>query len=472
MTTSDGAVGPPARARGGSLRFRLTALATLVVAAVLAIAAFAVLTVQRRQLTANLDASLAQRTDIIAGDFAFDMRAQIITATGEDRAVQLVVSDGRVLAASSNLTDEPPLTNPLTGNGDEVIRTRDDLPFDDDSYRVLSRRIQTSVGPAVLHVAENSDDLDEAIRNLAIALAATIPAVAAVLAALIWWLTGRALKPVDRMRAQVESISAANSGQRIGIADRDDEISRLGETMNRMLDRLADANDRQRRFVADAAHELRTPLTRIRTNLDIDLAQPDNADPADTVKAVRQEAIELQQLIDDLLHLARSDAGQTPHHREPVDLDDIVMQEIRDLRSTDPAASIDATNLSAAHLDANPEHLRRAIRNVLGNAVRYARTTITVTLAEQAELVELSVADDGPGIPDEHQERIFERFTRVQDARSRDDGGTGLGLAITRDIVEDHLGTITYDPDHRGARFVIRIPTGDRRGRQVAERAR
>lgn len=450
----------PSGSRVGTLRFRLTGLATVVVALVLMVSAIAVLAVQRRQLVANLDASLQQRADTIARQLDGDRSTAFLNTNDEDRAVQLVALDGHVLAATPNLAGAPALPIEISDTREDSFGTWDDLPLEDDSYRVLSRTVQTTAGPAILHVAENSDDFEEAVLTLAIALAGTIPAVVAILAALIWWLTGRALEPVERMRAQVDSISAAHSGRRVDTSDRTDEISRLGATMNRMLDRLADANERQRRFVADAAHELRTPLTRIRTNLDVDLAHPDTADPAETISTVRQETITLQRLVDDLLHLARSDAGESPRLREPVDLDDIVMQEIRELRTMSQTPTIDATLVSAAHLYANPEHLRRAIRNVLTNAIRHARSSITVALREFDSEIELSVIDDGPGIPAEHRERIFERFARVQDARTVDDGGTGLGLAITRDIVESHGGTIVYEPDHDGACFVIRIPTG------------
>lgn len=448
---------PPARTR--SLRFRLTAVATVVVTLVLAASAFALLVVQRRQLTANLDASLVQRADTVAAAFADDVTNTPLNSNDEDRAIQLVGTDGSVLVATSNLAGLPPLTTAPVDNADDVIETSDDLPLEDDSYRVLSRRIDTPEGPAVLHVAENSDDLEEAIRNLGLALAASIPVIAVLLAALTWGLTGRTLAPVDRLRAQVDAITAGNSNQRVQVPEHDDEIGRLATTMNHMLDRLTDANERQRRFVADAAHELRTPLTRIRANLDVDLAQPDTADPMATIETIHQETGELQQLVDDLLHLARSDAGQTPRYREPVDLDDIVMHEIRDLRAAQPTVMIDAGNVSAAHLAANPEHLRRAIRNVLVNAVRYADSTVSVTLNEHDTEIELSITDDGPGVPAVYREHIFERFTRIDDARTRDDGGTGLGLAITRDIIEDHGGTIEYDADHRdGARFILHLP--------------
>lgn len=446
----------------GSLRFRLTALATVVVALVLTITAVALSTVQRRQLLADLDAALEQRADLIAEDFAAAVASTPLNTNDEDRLIQLVADDGTILAATSNLAGAAALPDSLSDSRTQAIETRSDLPLEDDSYRVLSRRIDTAAGPAVLHVAENSDDLDDTVRNLQLALLITIPAVVATLAGLTWWLTGRTLKPVDRMRAQVDAISATNSAQRVDVTGRDDEIRRLGVTMNHMLDRLDEATARQRRFVADAAHELRTPLTRIRTNLEVDLAQPDTADPTATIATVREEAIGLQHLIDDLLHLARSDAGRTAAHLEPVDLDDIVMQEVRDIRSMHPMLRTDTTRVSAAHLDAVADDLRRAVRNLLTNAARHATSAITVDLSEAEGVVELSVADDGPGVPAAHRERIFERFTRVQDARTRDDGGSGLGLAITRAIVEGHGGTIAYtDGPDGGARFVVRIPLRD-----------
>lgn len=445
--------------KAGSLRFRLTAVATLVVGVVLAVSAFAVLTVQRVQLTANLDASLQQRADLIASDLAANNSTAALFSNDEDRAVQLVGVGGRVLAVTANLEGQPALSNPLGTGQFEVVRTRSDLPLEDDAFRVLSRRIETSSGPAVLHVAENSDDLRDAIRNLTFAFLAMVPTVAVALGALIWWLTGRTLNPVDRMRAQVDAITATRSDQRLLISERNDEISRLGATMNLMLDRLTAASERQRRFVADAAHELRTPLTRIRTNLDVDLAQPESADSLATLKTIRQETIALQSLLDDLLYLARSDANESPRHREPVDLDDIVMQEIRDIRSTNQGLAVDASNVSAAHLEANPQHLRRVVRNLLTNAVHYAESTIVVELSEHAGVVELAISDDGPGVPEPMHEQIFERFARVQDSRSRDDGGSGLGLAIVRDIVEEHGGTIIYDASHHpGARFLTRFP--------------
>ncbi len=270
------------------------------------------------------------------------------------------------------------------------------------------------------------------------------------------------------------AIADTNSPQRLELgsraAKRDDEISRLAATMNEMLDRLHEAGERQRRFVADAAHELRTPLTRIRTNVEVDLQQPDRADRDLTSRAVQEEAIGLQLLIDDLLLLARSDDGSAATPMRPLDLDDIVMREIRDFRSTmgvESAVAIDASAVSAAHLNGNGEQLARAVQNLLANAVRHATSSVRVELHEADDVVHLVVSDDGPGVPADQRETIFERFTRLDDARTRDTGGTGLGLAITREIVTEHGGSImctgtdTRAETLRGARFEISLPTND-----------
>jgi signal transduction histidine kinase len=443
--------------RNRTLRFRLTALATVVVAVVLALTAVVLLLVQHRQLTAGLDASLTQRADTLTAAFADGIEVAHVAGDTQDRAVQLVGPDGGVLARTANLAGVPPLPGPPDGTG-QVIRTRRDLPLEDDAYRVLTRSVDTAAGPAVLHVAEASGDLGDAMGVLTVSLAVTLPAVVALLAAMIWWLTGRALGPVEAIRAEVESITTAGSGHRVPVPVREDEIGDLATTMNRMLDRISDADERQRRFVADAAHELRTPLTRIRTTVEVDLAHPSRSDPPATNRTIREEAVALQGLIDDLLFLARSDAGHRSDHRETVDLDDIVMAEIRRQRIT-TTMRIDATGLGAACVEADPGHLTRAVRNLLDNATRHARSTVTVTLTERDGGIELTVTDDGPGVPPPHRDRIFDRFTRVDDARTSDDGGTGLGLAITKDIVTNHGGTIGYDTmwEH-GARFVVVLP--------------
>jgi len=170
--------------------------------------------------------------------------------------------------------------------------------------------------------------------------------------------------------------------------------------------------------------------------------------------------VRLQRLVDDLLVLARTDSAPTDAtHRETVDLDEIVLAESRRLAGH-TTHKVDTSAVSGAQLSGNSDQLTRAVRNLLDNANRYADSTVAVSLKESDHEVVLTIADDGPGIPSEEQDRIFERFTRLDDARTRETGGTGLGLAITHDVVTTHGGTITLENDP-GARFTLTFPLDD-----------
>ena len=239
----------------------------------------------------------------------------------------------------------------------------------------------------------------------------------------------------------------------------DDEISGLAQTMNGMLERVSTTVDRQRRFVADASHELRSPLTRIRSELEVDLAHPEVADPVATHRSVLEETIGLQRLVDDLLLLARSDANvPAPTVDEPVDLDDIVVRVARRAREATLVA-VEVPEVRVLRTRGDARQLTRAVANLADNAVRHATSRITLTLARQGDLAVLAVADDGPGIPADQRDRVFERFARLDEARPRATGGTGLGLAIAREIVEHHGGTLTIDGQRRsGACFIVALP--------------
>jgi signal transduction histidine kinase len=229
--------------------------------------------------------------------------------------------------------------------------------------------------------------------------------------------------------------------------------------MNTMLERVDDATQRQARFVADASHELRSPLTRIRSELEVDLAHTQGADLAATHRSVLEETVVLQHLVDDLLQLARTDAGAAPASApSPVDLDDIVLDLARRLRAGGRVA-VDIAGVTAVQVAGHAAQLARAVGNLADNAARHATSTVTLTLAEHDHSAVLTVSDDGPGIRPEDRERVFDRFTRLDDARTAATGGAGLGLAITRDIVARHGGTVAVDPDsHHGARFVVTLP--------------
>ena len=464
--------------RSGSIRFRITAMATLVVAIVLGAAALALIALQRQQLFANLDASLAQRADNYEESFLEDPEEQLsvfLNTSDEDRAVQLVDSDGRVLASTPNLSGVASLDNPVSVDRRQRIRSTNIPEIEDDSYRILTRMVETESGPAVFHIAQNIDDLNDVMRALTFSLGLAVPIVVGILAVLVWWLIGRTLRPVELIRAEVADISGTDLHRRVPVPEQEDEIERLATTMNEMLDRIDSAGRRQRQFVADASHELRSPLTRIRTEIEVDINQPDRADRFVTHKAVLDETVGLQKLLEDLLFLARSDEDQSHRPSQPTDLDDIVLEEVQTIRSdasrpdanggddgdSQPAV-IDISNVSAAHLDGDPNQLRRLVKNLVSNALRHAETTVFITLGERGDMVRLTVADDGPGVPTQARDRIFERFGRADGARAGSDRGVGLGLAIVSDIVERHGGTINYDDSQsKGACFVVDLPRGN-----------
>jgi signal transduction histidine kinase len=444
----------------GTIRFRITALAVLAVVVVLVTASTALVVAQRRLLTENLDDALEQRAGEIESLVVDGRLPSVLTGIDEDTVAQVVTADGEVLAATPNFTGQRVMARPIAESPPHTI---EDLPVDPphatDRYRLLVTEADGSGGSAYVYTAGLLEDVDESTAVLARSVLVVVPAAAALLGLVVWWLVGRTLRPVEAIRREVAEIGGSDLRRRVPVPDTDDEIARLARTMNDMLVRVDAAAERQRRFIADASHELRSPLARIRSELEVDLAHPEEADFARSHRSVLEETTGLQRLVDDLLHLARSDAGVTTSVRhEPVDLDDIVLRNVQWLRAA-RNGTIDISGVTAAQVVGDVDQLNRAVANLIDNAARHARSKITITLAEHDGEAVLTVADDGPGIPPEQHERVFERFTRLDDARAAATGGTGLGLAIVRDVVERHHGSVVIDPEYRvGARFIVTLP--------------
>ena len=263
------------RRRGGrmrfrSVRFRITALATLIAAVVLTACAVLVVAMVEQQLEDNLDHSLAQRADQVEAATLIDPGTALANTNQEDRFVQVLDADGGVLFASDNLAGRPAVVEPPSG--DQTASTHSDIPIEDDLYRVLVRRYSVDGVDRFVVVGENVDDVRDAVNALIAVLAVTIPTAVAVLAFAVWWLVGRTLRPVEQIRREVASIGLDQLGRRVPEPGTGDEIDRLAATMNEMLARLEESAARQRQFVGDASHELRSPLTRMRTTLEVDLA--------------------------------------------------------------------------------------------------------------------------------------------------------------------------------------------------------
>jgi signal transduction histidine kinase len=414
----------------------VTALAGLAVLGVLAVASVALVLTHRAALTDSLDETLAAQADAVALRLRAGETPERRDLASDDLAVEITRPGGGSAVVSGDL----PARLPAGGAAGTGLTTVD-LPGDGGRARLLVR----DVDGTTVRVVGSLEDVEESAGTLARGLAVAVPLTAGVLAGVLWWALGGALRPVEAIRAEVAAVSA----------DRLDR--RVPEPMNAMLDRLEESAARQRRFVADASHELRSPLARMRAELEVDREHPGSADPAGTARSVLDEVDALQRLVDDLLLLAQGDAGAAGPPEEAVDLDEVVGRLAARARAAGPA--LDTQGVRPVQVRGNPREVERAVGNLLDNAVRHARSRVTVTVVESSGTAVLTVADDGPGIAAADRDRVFERFTRLDEARSSDRGGAGLGLAIARDVAQRHGGDLRLDAGGpRGARFVLTLP--------------
>jgi signal transduction histidine kinase len=435
-----------------TVRFRITAIAVAAVVVVLVIVGVVLVQRQRAALIASLDQTLIRRADdIVAGIEEAGIPGQFASVGGEG-FVQLVSGTGTVIASTLNLAGEPALDLPQR-TGADFIGTVSGLSVDDDVFRFLSR----SLGDEQLYVATTFDVVAESTAALAGSLGLTVPIVVLFVAGLVWWLVGRTLEPVETIRTEVASIGSEDLSKRVPAPGTGDEIDRLAATMNQMLERLENSIDRQQRFVADASHELRIPLTRLRSELEMMLALAGEETDREGLSSLLEETISMQAMVQDLLYLARLEANMGIK-AVPVDLDDIVLEQLGSIEATNPV-EVRLGDFSAVLVRGDRRQLSRALANLLHNAQRHATGEIRVSLSESNGEAVLSVEDDGPGVPVDAAAHIFERFGRVDEARTADAGGTGLGLAIARDIVERHGGRLVLaNAGQPGARFEIHLP--------------
>ena len=286
-----------------------------------------------------------------------------------------------------------------------------------------------------------------------------------LIAASTWLTVGFVLRPVEAIRAEFADLSAHHLDRRVPVPRAGNEIARLATTMNDTLDRLETAVDQQRRFVADASHELRTPLAALRAELELALNRPESAHWPQVVSDALGDTLRLQHLTTDFLLLARLDAASTdaPNSRL-FDITELIRDELVRRRLPAHLTLVPHIEPGPVTVHGSSTLLSRVLGNLLDNAVRHATSTIAVRLTHHLDerAVVLDVQDDGPGIPLEDHQRIFERFTRLDEARTHDAGGTGLGLAIAHRITTLHHGTLTLQPASPGAHFTLRLPTTTR----------
>ncbi len=445
------------RPGGPSLRTRLVLLTTIGLAVGLAAGGVVLTVVLRIGLErASDDAARHVGQEVVA--LIDSDRLPDPVPAGGTTLVQVVDDQGRVLAASAGADRLVPalpvderaaaLDGPLTVPGARFGVL--------GPMRVVAVTAGDPQSPSTVVVATPAGDIDEAVRVVRLALIVGYGVLLAVLAAVAWRLIGATLRPVEQLRAGAEAITGAGTSGSLPVPDSRDEIRRLAETLNGMLDRLESSRQRQRAFVADAAHELRSPLASLRTQLEVAVATGDGPDIADLLAEVDR----LSGLVNDLLVLARLDDAAPPP-RQPVDLARTV-DEIAE-RFAGRRVPVTVDGAPAGRVEADPTAIDRAVANIVDNAVRCASTRVTLTTGPATTGAQVVIADDGPGIAAEDRQRVFERFVRLQDARDRDSGGSGLGLAIARELVEQQGGSVWIadaDPagDPPGLRVTVWLP--------------
>ena len=450
------------RRRFSSVRVRTTIAACAVVGTALVLSSFALVGILRHAMVQNVDGQIVLRAnDVAAAAGRNDLPSRLAGGTDDDTVVQAVSATGRVIAQSNGIRGDAPIASVRDAGARDVIRTVDHPPMGDGAaYRVLARRITTPHGPIVLLVGGSLEPTRDSINTVSAVLAVGVPALVLLMGGLAWWFVGRTLAPVETIRREVAEISNHALDHRIPEPGTADEIERLARTMNDMLERLEASRDREQRFVADAAHELRTPITNVRTQLEVALSHPETTDWTELSSSLVAQHVRMSALVDDLLLLARADDRKLGVPRHSVDLDEVILAAVGAIRARG-RVHVDLSGVAGGRVSGEREELERVVRNLLDNAERYATSTVRVELSQQGSVVELVVEDDGPGIAASDRERVFERFTRLDDSRSRAGGGAGLGLAIVREIVRAHHGTVGITAPAnglQGTRVTLTVP--------------
>ncbi|MEU8402193.1 HAMP domain-containing sensor histidine kinase [Nonomuraea sp. NPDC048892] len=366
--------------------------------------------------------------------------------------VQVVDVHNRVLNSSSDASTAVPLSRHRPPP-DARFQPYRECPQTGRCVLLQAIRLTPAPDASVVYAGLPEPDL-LATHQLEYAIAAGIVAVTATAAWAAWVLVGRALRPVEAIRARISQITVSDLSLRVPEPHGDDEISRLATTANHTLNRLEGAVEQLRQFASTTSHELRTPIAGMRTQLEEALLYPDDVDARDALRSALTTVGRLEAIVNDLLVLARLRAAD-PLPSAKVDLGELVAAEVRAQISPVP---IDVDAPAGLEIVGSRIQLIRVLDNLLANALRHAESGVEVSVEPARDGVAVTVADDGPGIPPAQRERVFDRFVRLDDGRRRDPGGSGLGLAISRDIAQAHHGTLTVEDSPRGARFVMWLP--------------
>lgn len=383
---------------------------------------------------------------------------------GEDILSEVIGPDGTVVASSEALNATSALSPSQLAAAREgvVFVDADAVQGIENQARLLARPVQTENGTFVVLAGASTGDRAETLSGLVTAFAVGGLLALLFASALGYGLATLAFRPVEKMRRRAGRITLERSGERLPLPGSDDEIARLGQTLNEMLARIESSIERERIFVADAGHELRTPLAILRGELELGLRPDRDHDQARVaMRSAIEEADRLQGLADDLLELARADAAQLPLEPRPVDVAEILNR----LRGRFAARAEAAGRMISVHASPeltwtlDPKRMETALGNLIENALIHGSGEVHIDAERDGDELELAVRDEGQGFPEGFAERAFDRFARAEAARTS--SGTGLGLAIVRAVVRAHGGRVAFDESWTGGtRAVIRIPDG------------
>jgi signal transduction histidine kinase len=419
----------------------------------------------RADLTESIDTTLRSRIDDLAASVqrSGNRPPELAPGTGidpEEGFTQLIGANGELVDRAGGAS-RPALTPDETREASPEPRIRERrVPGIEGTTRMLDRRVSAGSTSYVVVVGSTLEERGETLSGVITSFAIGGPIAVLVASGLGYMLASAGLAPVEAMRRRAERVSLSRAGERLPLPGAQDEIRRLGETLNDMLGRLESSFERERRFVADASHELRTPLSVLKTELESALRRAgDDPERRESLLAALEETDHLAQLADDLLLLAQAGEGRLSVKRAEVNLGEL-LEQARD-RFADRARErrreirVDAPAALVAELD--PLRLRQALGNLVDNALRYGEGDIALTARRDGDGIEIEVADHGQGFPSELAARAFERFARGDEGRTR--GGSGLGLAIVRAIAEAHGGTAAIaSRDRPGATVTMRLP--------------
>ncbi|MGV1010162.1 MAG: sensor histidine kinase [Dermatophilaceae bacterium] len=444
------------------VRWQATAAAGAVVAAALVVGSVALVMVLHSSLTTTLQASLvalATEDARTLADHGVGALALEESERGEDGILVQVIDDSGAVVYTSEKARSTTQVSLRPAPGETLVAGRTLLPVPWHLAAPLSVAHGVNAdGHSYVVLALASQQAQEAaVRTVWGLLLGGIPLLVALAGLVTWWRVGRALGSVEDIRRQVETIETAHVTQRVPVPPTRDEVADLARTMNGMLQRLEASDRARRRFVADASHELRSPLATLTAALEVAEGDDTGRTWPQLAPVLTSETRRMTRLVEDLLLLSQADDQVLVPAAEDVDLDDLADLECRRLRRLTPLP----VTLSAAPVRVRgDEHkLAQLLRNVLDNAARSARSRVAVSVTRRADVAVITVEDDGDGIPPAQRERVFERFVRLDESRSRGGGGAGLGLSIVHEIAVAHGGSVHVTTSTLGgAAFEIRLP--------------